>query len=56
VRKLDTRTPQVLIEAKFIEANLGLPRSSASPHGRLPEPDIAERRNATAQTDFGNRV
>ncbi len=58
VRRLDTRTPQVLIEAKIIEANLDFAKElGISYTADFLNPDIASGQNATSrQLDFGNRV
>ena len=58
VRRLDTRTPQVLIEAKIIEANLDFAKElGISYTADFLNPDIASGKTATkGGPDFGNRV
>ncbi len=58
VRRLDTRTPQVLIEAKIIEANLDFAKElGISYTADFLNPDIASGQNASSRNlDFGNRV
>ncbi len=58
VRRLDTRTPQVLIEAKIIEANLDFAKElGISYTADFLNADIASGQNATQNGgDFGNRV
>lgn len=58
VRRLDTRTPQVLIEAKIIEANLDFAKElGISYTADFLNSDIADGQNATQNgADFGNRV
>jgi type IV pilus assembly protein PilQ len=58
VRKLDTRTPQVLIEAKIIEASLDFAKElGISYTADFLNPDIANGVNASRRDlAFGNRV
>jgi type IV pilus assembly protein PilQ len=58
VRRLDTETPQVLIEAKIIEANLDFAKQlGISYTADFLNPDIANGKNAQQnKLAFGNRV
>jgi type IV pilus assembly protein PilQ len=58
VRRLDTQTPQVLIEAKIIEANLDFSKElGISYTADFLNPDIADGSTANQdKLDFGNRV
>ena len=58
VRKLDTQTPQVLIEAKIVEANLDFSKQlGISYTADFLNPDIANGTNASRRNlAFGNRV